>query len=278
LLKDFKSKLDANDWTQVQPGVEVKIAHHPEFGEEKFILCKSEGRKEKERAMLKRQVDLLDEKLQKIKSGILAGRLKNDFEIAQRIGLWRGRYPKADRLIDVALVKDADGQPKDLKIERRMDRSDWAQKTTGCYLLRTNLAEEDPAALWKSYMHLVQAEKAFRMEKSDLGMRPVFHQTTERVQAHIFVCFLALAMYKCLELWMVNSDLGASPAKLLEEFREIRSMDVVLPIKDHSPARLRLVVKPDNHVRVLLQKLGLRIPNRPKVVENVVQNSALKFS
>ena len=277
-LKDFKSEIDSDGWTQIPFGVEVKIARHPEFGEEKFIPCRSEGRKQKERAMLDRQVKRLEDQFKKIASGIKKGRLKDSSRIERRIGRWLGRNPKAELLFDVELVRDTEGRLTDLKIDRPKDRADWAEQANGAYILRTNLAEEDPAKLWKAYMHLVQAEKAFRMEKSDLGMRPVFHQTKNRVQAHIFVCFLALAMYKCLELWMVNAGLGASPAKLLEEFREIRSMDVVLPIKDRAPARLRLVVKPDNHVRVLLQKLGLKIPNRPKVVENVVQNSALKFS
>ena len=119
---------------------------------EKFILCRSKGRREKERAIFERQSNRLDEKLQKIKSAILAGRLMNDFDIAQRIGLWRGRYPKAERLIDVELIKDAGGKPKDLKIERRTDRVDWIQKANGCYLLRTNLTEEDSKILWKAYM------------------------------------------------------------------------------------------------------------------------------
>ena len=275
LLKDFKKEIDKNDWTTIQSGVEVKLAHHPEFGTEKFILCRSEGRKQKEHAMLERQVNRLEDQLKKIASGISKGRLKNASQIERRIGRWLGRNPKVEVLFDVELVRDSQGHLKDLKIERRKDRTDWAEKINGCYILRTNLTEEDPAVLWKTYMHLVQAEKSFRMEKSDLGMRPVFHQKEDRVKAHIFVCFLALAMYKCLELWMESCGLGSSPAKLLEEFREIRSMDVVLPVKDRHPARLRLVAKPDDHIKVLLQKLGLRIPNRPKIMQNVVENLAL---
>lgn len=271
-LKKFEKELAGKNWSEVGYGVEAKIARHPDHGQEKFILCRSEGRMEKERAMLTRQVDGLDEKLQKIKSGILKRRLKDDFQIAQRIGLWRGRYPKAERLLDVELVKDKNGQTKDLKIKRRMDRANWAEKANGYYLLRTNLAEEDPKNLWRAYMQLVQAEKAFRLSKSDLEMRPIFHQDEHRVQAHIFVCFLALAMYKSLELWAAANGLGSSPAKLLKEFRQIHSMDIVLPIKDRNPARLRIVAKPDEQVRVLLHKLGLKIPNRPKIVQNVVYN------
>jgi transposase len=278
VLKNFGRELDAMGWAVVQPGVEVKIVKHPDHGEEKFILCRSEGRKEKERAMLERQVSRLEEKFQEIKAAIASGRLTEDVQAAKRIGRWSGRYPKAERLIDIELVKNAAGRLVDLKIERRMERVDWAEKANGCYLLRTNLAGEDPTHLWKAYMQLVQAEKAFRLSKSDLGMRPVFHQEEHRVQAHIFVCFLALAMYKSLELWSAASGLGSSPAKLLEEFREIRSMDIVMPIKDRNPVRLRVAAKPDDHVRVLLQRLGIKIPNRPKTIENVVKTFASDFS
>ena len=152
-----------------------------------------------------------------------------------------------------------------------MEKAGWAEKASGCYLLRTNLSEDDPKILWKMYMQLNQAEKAFRMSKSDLGMRPIFHQREHRVQAHIFVCFLALAMYKSLELWMVSKGLGNSPAKLLEEFKEIHSMDVVLPVKDHNPIRLCVVGKPDEHVQILLHRLDIKMPNRPKIVQNVVK-------
>jgi transposase len=277
VLKDFEKELDARDWAAVAAGVEVKIVKHPDYGEEKFVLCRSEGRKEKERAMLERQVQRLDEQLQKIKKAILAGRLKEDVVAAKRIGRWSGRYSKAERLIDAKLVKNSAGHLVDLEIVQRMDRAEWAEKANGCYLLRTNLTEEDPAKLWKAYMQLSLAEKAFQLSKSDLGMRPVFHQEEHRVQAHIFVCFLALAMYKSLELWMASKGLGNSPAKLLEEFREIRSMDIVMPVKDRSPVRLRVVAKPDEHVRVLLQRLGIQIPNRPKTVANVVENLTPKF-
>jgi transposase len=278
VLKDFEKEIDAGDWAAVEAGIEVKIVKHPDYGDEKFVLCRSEGRKEKERAMLERQVQRLDEQLQKIKKSILAGRLKEDVLAAKRIGRWSGRYSKAERLIYAKLVKDSAGRLVDLEIELRMDRAKWVEKANGCYLLRTNLTEEDPAKLWKAYMQLSLAEKAFQLSKSDLGMRPVFHHEEHRVHAHIFVCFLALAMYKSLELWMASKGLGNSPAKLLEEFREIRSMDIVMPVKDHSPVRLRVVAKPDDHVRVLLQRLEIKIPNRPKTIVNVVKTFTPEIS
>lgn len=117
VLKNFEKELDQRDWLSVEFGVEVKIVKHPDQAEEKFILCRSEGRKEKERAMLKRQLDGFDEKLQKIKVAITSGRLTDDVQAAKRIGLWSGRYSKAVRLIDVELVKDSNGRLIDLKIE-----------------------------------------------------------------------------------------------------------------------------------------------------------------
>jgi transposase len=127
-VKNFEKELDKRDWSVVEAGVEVKIVKHPDYGEEKFILCRSQGRKEKERAMLERQGQRLDEKLQRIKAVIIAGRLTNDIRAAKRIGRWSGRYPKAERLFDVELIKNSDGRLVDLTIERRMDRVDWAQE------------------------------------------------------------------------------------------------------------------------------------------------------
>jgi transposase len=271
-LKQFEKYLSEKDWDEVECGVEVKIVKHPEHGEEKYVLCRSHGRGEKERAMLKRQLDRLTVEFEKIKKGIDDGRLKSKDirKIERRIGRWQGRYTKAAAMMDVDLIKDGE-LLVDLKIQRRTEKLEWAEKANGCYLLRTDLTEEEPKKLWQIYIQLNQAERAFRMEKSDLWMRPIFHQTTDRVQAHIFICFLALVMYKSLELWMNSRGLGNSPAKLLEEFKEIRSMDVVLPIKDHNPIRLCVVAKPDDHVQILLHRLGIKVPNRPKVVENVVK-------
>lgn len=271
LLKDFEARLAEKDWAEVEAGVEVKIVKHPDHGEEKFILCRSRGREEKERAMLERQIKLLEAEIEKIKKSLKKKTFEDTSKIERRIGRWQGRYPKADKLFEIKLIKDGK-RVVDIEIKRRLERLAWAEKAYGCYLLRTNLTEEDPKTLWKTYMQLNQAETAFRMSKSDLEMRPIFHQKQHRVQAHIFICFLALSMYKCLELWMAGKGLGNSPEKLLREFQEIRSMDVVLPVKDRNPIRLRLVGRPDEHVRILIHKLGIKIPNQPKIMQNVVEN------
>jgi len=266
MLKRFESELTDSGWTEVQPQVEVKLLEHPDYGAERFVLCRSEGRKRKEEAILRKQMDRLEEKLRKLQVSVRAGRVKSAAMVERRIGRWLGRYERAELVFDVQ-VKSDQGIATDVQIERRPDRQSWAQAIHGHYLLRTNYEEPDPAALWSTYMQLTQAEAAFRITKSDLGLRPVFHQKSERVQAHVLVCFLALAMWKSLELWMKASGLGTCARRLLEELNEVRSMDVVLPVKDRPELRLRLVGRPEPELQILLERLRLPLPNRSKRIE-----------
>ena len=120
---------------------------------------------------------------------------------------------------------------------------------------------------WRTYIQLTDAEAAFRIQKSDLSLRPVWHQKPERIKAHIFVCFLAYALWKVLEQWQMRAGLGRSPRTILEEMARITSTDVVLPIEgtDQRELRLRCVVRPDKAQSALLDRLGLRLPERLKV-------------
>ena len=131
--------------------------------------------------------------------------------------------------------------------------------------------------LWKTYIGLTQIEDCFRISKYDLGLRPIFHYDQERVQAHILVCFLALVMWRTLQQWMEGCGLGTAPRKLLEEMAEVRSLDVVLPTQAGPHIRLRTVSKPEKHRAILLQHLGLPLPNRPKNIQNVVETFAEKI-
>jgi hypothetical protein len=140
--------------------------------------------------------------------------------------------------------------------------------------LRTNCSETDPVKLWRWYIQLQQAEAAFRTSKSDLALRPVYHQKTERVEAHILVCFLALALWRTLEMWMRSKGLGTCARQLLLEVSTIRSMDVILPVKNRGQLRIRLVARPDKPVAELLAHLGLALPTSPKIIENVVEKIA----
>lgn len=159
-------------------------------------------------------------------------------------------------------------------IRKQEERAERALHTSGSYLLRANWHGNDPKELWKLYIQLTQAEDAFRITKSDLGLRPVYHQTTERTEAHILVCFLALAMWRTLQQWTECAGLGTAPRKLVEEMNEIRSLDVVLPAKDKK-IRLRTVSAAPQELKILLQRLKLPLPNVPKIVENVVPTLAV---
>jgi hypothetical protein len=156
--------------------------------------------------------------------------------------------------------------------------SGWATRSEGCYLLRTNLAETDPAVLWKRYIQLTEAEWAFRITKDELAIRPVWHHAADRVKGHILVAFLAYAMWKMLAGWMRASGLGDAPRTVLEEFARIPSGDVVLPTRTTGgrpgrTVRLRCVTAPDEGQKVLLSRLGLTLPQRLRRVDQVAKCS-----
>jgi hypothetical protein len=203
---------------------------------------------------------------------------KDPGKVERRIGRWLGRFPAAERLIDVTVQRDSRQRACALKITERAERTQWAAHAQGAYLLRTNCVEREPAQLWSWYLQLTQAEDAFRISKSDLNLRPVFHQKTERVEAHILVCFLSLALWRTLEQWMRGKHLGNCARQLVKEVATVRSMDVVLPIRDPSnteirQVRLRVVARPDRPVAELLVRLGLDLPSAPKLVQNVVEKN-----
>jgi len=262
--------LDHQEWQKIRDDLEVKLVVGP-TGEEKFILCRSQDRAAKEKAMLDRQLERLRFELQKLAT-TLREHPKTDLEaVGRRIGRWLGRYPAAAAVLEVEVVKDLKGRASTLQITERTERLERARVAHGAYLLRTNHAGTDPADLWRWYVQLSQAEAAFRTAKSDLGSRPIFHQKQTRVQAHILVCFLALALWRALEQWMRAKGLGECARQLLLELDELRSMDVILPTAEAGPVRLRVVAKPEKTLAQLLAHLGLELPRAPKIVENVVQ-------
>ena len=278
-LRQFEAALLAEkDWQRVRADVEVKLVAHPDGqGREQFVLCRSEARREKEKAMLERQAERLLAQLVAIDASLRKKPQADLGAVGRRIGRWLGRYPAADKLFVVEVLTDAAGAACALLIACRVDRSQWAQQAHGAYLLRTNCLEKDPARLWQWYLQLTQAEAAFRTEKSDLHLRPIFHQKTERVEAHILVCFLALALWRTLEMWMKGKGLGTCARQLLGDIATIKSLDVVLPVRTAegvTELRLRTVAKPERLVAELLQHLGLHLPSGTRIVENVVEKNA----
>jgi transposase len=281
-LKRFQAKLlEEENWQEVQPGVEVKLVRHPDGAtDEQYVLCRSAARRQKEAAMIELQRQRLRAQLDKTHATLQRRAAKDPGQIERRIGRWLGRFPGAERLVKVTVLRDERGHACGLEIIERAERTAWAEHAHGAYLLRTNCTEEDPAKLWRWYMQLTQAEDAFRISKSDLSLRPVFHQRTERVEAHILVCFLSLALWRTLEMWMRGKDLGNCARQLVKEVATVRSMDVVLPVKEPATEqvrtlRLRVVARPDRPVAELLVRLGLDLPSAPKIVQNVVEKNRL---
>jgi len=274
-LKKYQSALlDSKGWHKVRPDVEVKLIEAAEGTTgDQLILCRSAARQQKEKGMLARQEQRLLKKLIQIDQS-LARKPKKKEPVERRIGRWLGRYPAADKIFEVKALTNDQEQAYGLSIACKVDRTQWAQQAQGAYLLQSNWPEKDPIKFWAWYMQLQQAEAAFRTSKSDLKLRPIFHHKTERVEAHILVCFLALAMWRTLEMWMKGKGLGTCARQLVGEIATIKSMDVVLPVRSgqqQAELRLRVVSKPDRMVAELLQRLDLQLPMRSKLIENVVQ-------
>ena len=274
-LKSFERELlEQSDWSEVQAGVEVKLVAHPDRAEqEQYVLCRSQARRDKEAAMLQRQQERLGKKLEQIDAG-LRKRPQRPDRVERRIGRWLGRNTMLERIFSVKVQIDRKGRACALKVSEDTGKADWAQRAHGAYLLRTNCLEEDPRKLWRWYIQLTQAEDAFRCSKSDLGLRPLFHHKEERVQAHILICFIALVMWRTLENWLQSKGLGSCARQVLHELDNLRSMDVVAPLRGGRQARLRLVGKPERLCAELLKKMDLKLPGRPKLIQNVVQKNA----
>lgn len=246
-LRKFETEfLEKTDWQEVRSGLEVKLIPHPDGqGLEQFVMCRSADRREKESAMLRQKRERLLAKLDEIDQSLRKRPAK--IETAERrVGRWLGRYPAAERCCAVTVLRDETGEKAiGLSVEDKDMPLTWAQQSHGAYLLRTNCSEQDPAKLWTWYIQLTQAEDAFRISKHDLHLRPVFHQKSERVDAHILVCFLTLALWRTLEMWMRGKGLGDCSRQLLKEVATVRSMDVILPVRDASELHLRVVSRPD---------------------------------
>lgn len=277
-LRAFEAELaQEENWTDVQNGVEARLVEHPDGdGKERFVLCRSNARAAKERAMLALQMDRLSGELVKVDRSLRRRPGQDEGKIERRIGRWLGKYPAAAKWIEAELIRDKKECACGLRLYCPLPEQGHPLLTKGAYLLRTNCTETDPAKIWRWYIQLTQAEAAFRSAKSDIGLRPVYHQKTERVEAHLLICFLSLALWRSLEMWMAGKGLGTRAAKLVEAIGTVRSMDVVVPVKRGERTvqlRLRTVAKPDEDVALLLAHLGLRLPKGSKLVQNVVEKN-----
>ncbi len=267
-LKHWAKELsDKDHWRKIREDIEVKLCSSPE-GLETFILCRSQDRVEKEKAIHEKFSANIQKALEKLSARILKSKKRlNKDQINRQIGRILQKYQRAAARFDIELEDDASAAGFHLKVEVRKQFDEWALLTEGTYVLRSNVNEWTDEKLWKAYIQLSQAEAAFRIQKDQLSIRPIWHQRTDRVEAHIFVCFLAFAMWKTLQAWQERSQLGNSPQTILEELSRIQAHDVILPTESHGKIRLRCVAQPDKAQSVLLQRLGLVLPKRIRIPE-----------
>ena len=260
-----KPLADKTDWRQIREDVEVKICRGPD-GRETFLLCRSASRVEKEKAMHERFSQRIEEGLQSLARRI--DKSKNPLErgkLERQVGRLLERNSRSAARYSIAISED-DSVPAKLKLQwnTHSQWEDWANLTEGTYILRSNIHDWTDEELWKTYIQLSEAEAAFRIHKSDLCIRPIWHRKQGRIKAHILICFLAYALWKMLQKWQSRAGLGDSPRTILTELSRIHSADIVLPLADGSQRELRLrcVVRPEREQQLLLGRLGLSLPQR----------------
>jgi transposase len=285
-MKRFEAELLKDDWTQVRPEVEVKKVAIPQ-GEETYILCRTAGRKEKEKAIRNRFSIRMESALKRLQKTIALGRLKDRNKMERRLGKIQARHPSVNDLYDVSLRDTAEGVR--LFWQMKEDRKNWREAREGAYLLRTNLQADTAEDLWKKYMQLTEAEASFRALKSELSIRPLFHQLEPRVKAHVMVAFLGYALWVTLKHLLqrrapiaptptasgVENAQPFSPMRALSLLSTLQSADIVLPTTDGREIRLRRITEPTAEQKSLLQQLQLALPDRLECKRECSVDSAI---
>ena len=279
LLKQFEKELRSDDWHKIREGIEVQVFPVPRDDksagepavpgetrpvvEERFILCRSRDRIKKDEAILRRFEERIEKRLKAMTARCEKQR-RDVQKVERELGKVLGRNTRAAGIYEVQVTKREDGGAK-LTWKKNETFCDWVALSAGCYLLRTNILDWTDEDYWKTYMQLTEAEAAFRIQKSDLRIRPIWHQKEERVLAHILVCFLAYVLWKMLGQLCRKAGLGDEPRRVFDELAEIRIVDVVFPTRDGREIRQRCVSQPTEHQQILLDYLKLRLPTRMKI-------------
>ncbi len=270
-MKQFETELLKEDWTRVRPEVEVKKVAIPQ-GEETYILCRTSGRQEKEKAIRNRFSNSMETALKGLEKAIATGRLKDRNKMERRLGKIQARHPQVNDLYDLALRDRPEGVRLFWQIKE--DRRSWRESREGAYLLRTNLKAETAEELWSKYMQLTEAEASFRALKSELSVRPLFHHLEPRVKAHVMVAFLGYALWVTLKHVLkrrptavpkpsasgVDSVQPMSPMRAIALLSTLQSADIILPTTDGREIRLRRITEPTAEQKSLLRQLGISLP------------------
>jgi transposase len=287
MLKKFEQQLLTEDWHTIRDGLDVKLCTVPreedpdedsgdEAGSpgssaspadtpETFILCRSRDRSQKEEAIIERFEQKIETRLKSM-AARCEKQKRQPMKIEREVGRLLGQNTRAAKLFEVTVESTDDGHAR-LKWKKVEALRDWSTLSAGCYLLRTNVREWSDAELWKAYIQLTEAEAAFRIHKSDLSLRPIWHQKQDRVLAHILVCFLSYVLWKTLAQLCQAAGLGNEPRRILSELSEIRVMDVILPTRDGIEIRKRCISTPSEHQQILLESLKLKLPDKMNKTE-----------
>lgn len=266
MLRKFEAELLKKDWHTVREGLEVKLCSRDDLAKgELFVMCRSADRRKKDEAILRRSEDKIEARLKSMTKRCQTQ--KRDVQKVEReIGKLLGRNTRASKLFDVQ-VEERESGGAEIAWSKIKNNTDWATLSAGCYLLRTNVQDWSDEELWKAYVQLSEAESAFRIHKTDLQLRPIWHQKEDRVDAHLLVCFLSYVMWKTLGGLCEQAGLGTEPRRIVDELSEIRSMDVVLPTHEGIELRQPCISRPSEHQAILLDRLGLDLPKRLRQME-----------
>jgi transposase len=250
-LSRLEQELLGRPWHEARPGVQVKLL--PQDGE-LYVFAESRDRVAKERAMRRRQLKWLWARLKQLS----AMRLTRE-ELFMKLGAARAKAPTAWRLVEIEVAQ------RDATFTYRLDHNKLrvARRREGRYLLRTNLTEHDPAKLWTFYLQLVAVEEAFKNLKGDLAIRPIFHQDAQRIEAHIFIAFLAYCLHITLRRRLHALAPGLTPRSVLDKFAALQMIDVHVPTTDGRELHLVRYTEPESELNLLLQKLKLELPAQP---------------
>ncbi len=250
-LTKLEKELVDKPWQEARPGVQVKLL--PQDGE-LYVFAESRDRIAKERAMRRRQLKWLWARLNQLSAMKLSRQ-----ELLMKLGAARERAHTAWRLVVIDIAAKHPG------FSYRLDRKKLRQvrRREGRYLLRTNLTGDDPARLWSYYLQLVRIEEAFRNLKGDLAIRPIFHQRQSRVEAHIFIAFLAYCLHVTLARRLSALAPGLTPRSVIEKLAAVQMIDVHIPTTDGREIQLTRRTEPPAEVEFLLGKLKLELPPQP---------------
>jgi Transposase DDE domain len=250
-LTRYEKSLTDQPWHKVREGVEVKLLTQDD---EVYVLTQSRDRVHKERSMRRRQLKRLWERLHE-----LSGMALTRDQLLLKLGAAQQQSPSAWRLVQIAIPEGEES----FQFSLRKDKLRKIRRREGRYLLRTNLVGRDPAEMWEFYTQLVQVEEAFKTLKGDLAIRPIHHQKEKRIEAHIFVAFLAYALHVTLRRRLRDLAPGLTPRAVLDKFGLVQMIDVHLPTTDGRKVIMSRYTQPEPELQMLLKQLRLSLPHQP---------------